>query len=76
MQPLDNNLYLNKVCFDSLIFKLRDHFLNNKEMTVADFKVLSGLTRKIAIPFLEYLDKNRFTNRQDNIRLMGEAFNE
>ena len=76
VQPLDNNLYLNKVCFDSLIFKLRDHFLKNKEMTVADFKGLTGLTRKIAIPFLEYLDKNRFTNRQDNIRLMGEAFNE
>ena len=76
VQPLDNNLFLMKGFFDSLLLKIRDYFNDNTEMTVADFKGLTGLTRKTAIPFLEYLDKNRYTNRKDNIRLIGEAFNE
>ena len=76
IQSLDNNLYLNKDYFDSLTKKVREYFSKNKEMTVADFKGLTGFTRKTAIPFLEYLDKNRFTNRKENIRLIGKAFNE
>tara|TARA_B100001250_G_scaffold390810_1_gene391115 strand:- start:496 stop:2370 length:1875 start_codon:yes stop_codon:yes gene_type:complete len=76
IQSLDNDLYLNKDYFDSLTKKVREYFSKNKEMTVADFKDLTGFTRKTAIPFLEYLDKNRFTNRKENIRLIGKAFNE
>ena len=76
VHSLYNDFYLNKGVFDSLIFKIRNYFLHNKEMTVADFKNLTGLTRKTAIPFLEYLDKNRFTIRQENTRVIGEAINE
>ena len=76
VQPLDNNLFLIKGFFDSLLLKIRNYFNVNTEMKVADFKDLTGLTRKTAIPVLEYLDKNRYTNRKDNIRLIGEAFNE
>ena len=76
IQPLNNDFYLNKNYFDSLTLKIRDYFVNNQEMTVADFKDLSGLTRKKAIPLLEYLDKNRFTKRKENIRQIGEAFDD
>ena len=76
IQSLDNNLYLNKDYFDSLTKKVREYFSKNKEMTVADFKGLTGFTRKTAIPFLEYLDKNRFTKRKENIRQIGEAFDD
>ena len=76
VQPLDNDLFLIKGFFDSLLLKIRNYFNVNTEMKVADFKDLTGLTRKTAIPVLEYLDKNRYTNRKDNIRLIGEAFNE
>ena len=76
VQPLDNDLFLIKGIFDSLLLKIRNYFNVNTEMKVADFKDLTGLTRKTAIPVLEYLDKNRYTNRKDNIRLIGEAFNE
>ena len=76
VQPLDNDLFLIKGVFDSLLLKIRNYFNVNTEMKVADFKDLTGLTRKTAIPVLEYLDKNRYTNRKDNIRLIGEAFNE
>ena len=76
VQPLDNDLFLIKRFFESLLLKIRNYFNVNTEMKVADFKDLTGLTRKTAIPVLEYLDKNRYTNRKDNIRLIGEAFNE
>ena len=76
IQPLNNDFYLNKDYFDSLTLKIRDYFVNNQEMTVADFKDLSGLTRKKAIPLLEYLDKNRFTKRKENIRQIGESFDD
>ena len=76
IQPLNNDFYLNKNYFDSLTLKIRDYFVNNQEMTVADFKDLSGLTRKKAIPLLEYLDKNRFTKRKENIRQIGESFDD
>ena len=76
VQRLDNDLFLIKRFFDSLLLKIRNYFNVNTEMKVADFKDLTGLTRKTAIPVLEYLDKNRYTNRKDNIRLIGEAFNE
>jgi len=38
---------------------------------VADFKRMSGLTRKFAIPVLEYCDKQSWTVRDGNVRLKG-----
>ena len=45
-------------------------------MAVGDFKVITGLTRKSAIPLLEYLDKNNFTHREANMRYAGERLDE
>jgi selenocysteine-specific elongation factor len=42
-------------------------------MAVSDFKDLTGLSRKTAIPLLEYLDKKHYTIRNENVRLRGEA---
>ncbi|MGH9417242.1 MAG: SelB C-terminal domain-containing protein, partial [Terriglobales bacterium] len=36
--------------------------------TVADFKQWTGLTRKTAIPLLEYLDRVRLTRRRGDLR--------
>jgi selenocysteine-specific elongation factor len=37
---------------------------------VAGFKALTGLTRKHAIPLLEYLDRERITRKQGDIRII------
>jgi selenocysteine-specific elongation factor len=50
---------------------LKSHFDSQNEMNVADFKNISGLTRKFAIPVLEYSDKQGWTNREGNLRLKG-----
>ncbi len=42
----------------------------NSRLNVADFKALTGLTRKYAIPLLEYLDRERVTRREGDERVI------
>jgi len=51
---------------------IRRWFDTHDILTVPEFKESFGLTRKTAIPILEYLDKNRMTVRRGNDRLKGE----
>jgi selenocysteine-specific elongation factor len=44
--------------------------MRGQTIDVAAFKVLTGLTRKHAIPLLEYLDRERITRKQDDVRLV------
>ncbi len=42
----------------------------NKRLTVTDFKDFTGLSRKYAIPLLEYLDRERVTRRDGDERII------
>jgi|TARA_Y100001947_G_scaffold128726_1_gene113922 selenocysteine-specific elongation factor len=75
VQGLGSNFYLHHTNLESLLHDIREFFKTNHTLTVADFKNLTGLSRKTAIPLLEYLDKNQFTVRQENIRIIGDALN-
>ncbi|MBH82280.1 MAG: selenocysteine-specific translation elongation factor [Candidatus Marinimicrobia bacterium] len=75
VQGLGSNFYLHHTNLKSLLHDIRTFFKTNHTLTVADFKNLTGLSRKTAIPLLEYLDKNQFTVRQENIRIIGDALN-
>ena len=50
---------------------LQSHFESQNAMNVADFKRMSCLTRKFAIPVLEYCDKQGWTERDGNVRIKG-----
>ena len=63
--------YLENECFQELVLQIKSHLLKNNELSVADFKKLTGFSRKKAIPFLEYLDRQGFTQRKGNLRLAG-----
>ena len=39
-------------------------------ISVAAFKQLTGVTRKYAIPLLEYLDRRRLTRRVGDVRVL------
>ena len=56
--------------------KLKDdlsaYFASNDAMKVADFKSITGTSRKTAIPLLEYCDKNALTERDGDVRRKGE----
>jgi selenocysteine-specific elongation factor len=44
--------------------------MRGQAMDVAAFKALTGLTRKHAIPLLEYLDRERITRKQGDLRII------
>ncbi len=50
--------------------KIRGRYPAGARFGVAEFKELFGLTRKHAIPLLEYLDRERFTRRQGSERIL------
>ena len=50
---------------------VRDHFAAAEELSFADFRELSGLTRKLGIPTLEYLDQAGYTKRCGDLRQAG-----
>jgi selenocysteine-specific elongation factor len=41
-------------------------------LTTADLKELFGLSRKTAIPLLEWLDRRRWTRRVGDERVLGD----
>ena len=49
------------------------HFTQNPQLETSEFKELTGLSRKFAIPLLEWLDQQLFTKRQENYRIRGDA---
>ena len=55
---------------------LRDYFENEGNFKFADFRGLTGLSRKLGIPMLEYLDANKLTRRVGDLRVAGPALNE
>ena len=59
-------LFIHSVWLDDIIGKVRA--LGKKEMTVAEFKTLTGLSRKYAIPLLELLDQMGVTQRRGPVR--------
>jgi selenocysteine-specific elongation factor len=50
---------------------LRDHFGKQASMTTAEFKEITGLSRKGAIPLLEWLDRQLVTTRSGDERIAG-----
>ena len=51
---LGDSLFLDKQRFRDILKIIKDFFLRKTEMGVSDFKQLLGLSRKNAIPLLEY----------------------
>ena len=49
---------------------LKEHLSRNNEITAAEFRDLLGITRKHAIPLLEYFDTARITLRLGDIRVL------
>jgi selenocysteine-specific elongation factor len=56
---------------DDLRAKVADHFRAHDRLGVAEFKDLAGVTRKHAIPILEFFDREGTTQRSGDYRLRG-----
>ena len=63
-----DELYIHNGALESLRGQMRQ--LRGQTFDVADFKQLTGLSRKYAIPLLEYLDRERLTRKNGDKRLV------
>jgi selenocysteine-specific elongation factor len=64
-------LLYHRTALDAIEQKLRAHLASQPQMSMADFKDLTGLSRKFAVPLLEYFDRRGVTTRQGDARLPG-----
>jgi selenocysteine-specific elongation factor SelB len=67
-----DDLYFLKEQIVELKQKLIFFLEKNKELTPGDFKEITGVTRKYAIPLLEYFDREKVTMRKGDVRLLRE----
>lgn len=67
---VSDELVYHRTTLESIKKQIKGRFTPGSKFGVADFKELFDLTRKHAIPLLEYLDRDRFTRRQGNDRIL------
>ena len=65
--------WVDEQVLDDLRQRLRGHFAAEAHMAPPEFKALTGLSRKTAIPLLEWMDKTRWTARRGDVRIAGES---
>jgi selenocysteine-specific elongation factor len=61
---------VTRASLDALVLALRERFARGARLEVGALKELTGLTRKHAIPLLEYLDRERVTRRAGADRIL------
>ena len=60
----------------SCIETVRGLFAGKEELAVSDLRDALGISRKHAVPLLEFLDARRVTVRKGNVRVPGSALHE
>jgi len=63
--------YFTRARLDELAEKVRLFLTEHEEMNVGDLKDMLGVSRKQAVPLLEYLDQSRITLRRGDVRVRG-----
>lgn len=67
---INEDLVLHSAALSEAKRKIKERFPSGSRFSVGDFKDLFGLSRKYAIPLLEFLDKEHFTRRAGNERIV------
>ena len=65
---VSDELVFHRNALEQLRAKIADHKKTSAKIDVAGFKELTGVSRKYAIPLLEYLDRERVTKRVGDAR--------
>jgi selenocysteine-specific elongation factor len=60
---IKEDMFCAAAAFKDLVERVAAYFETAKEMDPANFKDIAGLSRKFAIPYLEYMDKEKITVR-------------
>lgn len=67
---LDADLVLHRDVLAKAIEKVNEHFKNAEKMTLAEFRDMTGSSRKYSMAILEYIDKLGITRRVENYRVL------
>jgi selenocysteine-specific elongation factor len=67
---ISEEMIVERKAIDKLIADVKALKLKNPKFGVGEFKNLTGVTRKHAIPLLEYLDRQRVTRRMGDERVI------
>ncbi len=70
---VSDDYYLHRQTFEDLIERLAGEFAAAPEMTTSEIRQHLGTSRKYAIPILEFLDRQRITVRDGDVRRWGKA---
>jgi selenocysteine-specific elongation factor len=68
LTKISDNLVFHRSALDELRRRIAQQKTRSSRMDVAQFKELTGVSRKYAIPLLEYLDRERVTRRVGDAR--------
>lgn len=66
---VNEELYFHREAYDGALEMLRKHFAENDTLTLAQFRDLSGSSRKFAQALLEHFDQVRITRRVEDHRV-------
>ena len=69
---LDADLVLHANVLKEAIQKVEDHFSVNEQMGLAEFRDMTGSSRKYSMAILEYIDKLGITRRVENYRVLAK----
>ncbi|MCU1308356.1 MAG: selenocysteine-specific translation elongation factor SelB [Acidobacteriaceae bacterium] len=67
---LSDDLVFHSAALESLRKTMRDYKSKSNRIDVAKFKDMTGISRKYAIPLLEFLDREHITRREGDMRVI------
>ncbi len=70
---IKEEMYYHAPALEDIRNRIIAFFEDNEEMGAQDFKGLTDLSRKFAIPVLEYFDKERLTVRVGDVRRLRKS---
>lgn len=70
---INSDFYLHAETLTDLVQRLRTYFGGEADLQFGTFRELCGLTRKLGIPLLEFLDQQGLTTRVGDVRQAGPA---
>jgi selenocysteine-specific elongation factor len=68
LTKVSDDLVFHRTALEDLRRRIANHKSKSATIDVAGFKDLTGVSRKYAIPLLEYLDRERVTKRVGDVR--------
>ena len=71
LERITTSVHAERSALDALVDRVRAWLDAHETLSPGDFKTLSGLTRKHAIPMLEWLDRHGVTRRRGDVRVRG-----